>query len=600
MSFFPKCTFQYFLDGGPELVPGERNQGRLVLHVPEPIERAERLLMNLRTEAWAGYGSGKNRRVVRQQLLMVPLRVDLPPGGMPAGRHEYPFHFDVPAWMPPAFDGNDCGIYHELTAELDVDWAFDPVSKLRPVVRLRPARGRRAPVILRSPNGFHESIVLEVSLDSAVVAEDEPLSGKIAVRAGHEARWDGIVLVLSRMTTVAMGHGDRRAQDVSSVRIPKASLLSGEAVPFLFPPDPTNVPTFGSPQLTVDYVVRVEVDIPWAIDPQIEVPFTVLPRGSEVSGEGSELEVGGARLRQMAHYVAQQTGLSEGKSPVIVRGRQGAVDFWLTDAPREGGLGVDVSLVFPGVGVDVRMRPLGVLDGFRESPLLPRELRDKVLLRVDAPEGRYARAPLGEAELHAILDGLGRADAVRMTDHSLEFHVPTTDDAERLVELARFVAHKAEIVGRVLAKLPFPTALEAHRAAWESAAAERGAFLVPTGPHLVGMPIGVRTLGGEERTFVVKVGTEWGGKPHGFMEISCVSAPLPGPAAAMLEGQVPHALLAPLRGRLTSLAQEGPHTVRGHAPEIFDDPRAAMPTVDALVAFWLDVRGERRVDAPYR
>jgi hypothetical protein len=68
-----------------------------------------------------------------------------------------------------------------------------------------------------------------------------------------------------------------------------------------------------------------------------------------------------------------------------------------------------------------------------------------------------------------------------MTDHSLEFHVPTTDDAERLVELARFVAHKAEIVGRVLAKLPFPTALEAHRAAWESAAAERGAFLVPTG-----------------------------------------------------------------------------------------------------------------------
>jgi hypothetical protein len=68
----------------------------------------------------------------------------------------------------------------------------------------------------------------------------------------------------------------------------------------------------------------------------------------------------------------------------------------------------------------------------------------------------------------------------------------------------------------------------------------------------------------------------------------------------MLEGQVPHALLGPIRGRLTSLAQEGPHTVRGHAAEVFEDPRAAMPTIDALVAFWLDVRGERRVDAPYR
>jgi len=599
MSLFPKCTFHYFLDRGPRLLPGERNTGRLVLDVPEDIARAEHLFLSLSSVAWAGYGSGKNRRVVRHELLRLPLKVDIPKGGMPAGRHEYPFHFDIPDWLPPSFQGYDCGLAHELLATLDVDWAIDPVSKVHPRVAMLPSHGRRVPAVVRSPNGFHESIVLEVTLDSAVVAEDEPLAGKLALRAGADARFDAVVLTMCRITTVAMGHGDRRKSELAVVRLTPAMLHTGEAVPFVFPPSEDAVPSFGSPQLVVDHVLRIAVDIPWAFDPEMEIPFTILPKGSAIAGEGSEVAVGGARLRQMAGYLAQRTGLVEGTPPVLVRGKQGPVTFQLSDAPRGGGLGVEAVLAFPALGLDVRMRPMGMLDGFRTENLAPRELADRFLVQCELPAGRFSRPPLGEPEVHRILGGLALSDSVRMTDHHLAFHMPLADDPERLVKVAELVSEKAKAIAALLPTLPFPAALEGARGAWEAAAIDRDGFLVPTIPQIAGIKVAVRTLGGEERVFFVRIGTEWGSAPHGFVEVSCPGADLPAHAAAMLAGRTPSPLLAPFLSTCT-FAQEGHSAIRLHTAGLLADPRAVFPAIDALVSFMLDVRGERRVDAPYR
>ncbi len=607
MSLFPKCTFEYFLDttdagtkSAAKLVAGRRNDGTLVLQVPEHIPRAEHLTLDLTTVAWAGYGSGKHRRVIRQELLRIPMRVDMPPEGMPAGRHSYPFHFDLPGWLPPAFQGADCGIAHEVKAALDVDWAIDPASTVHPKVLVPPAYGRRVTTVVRSPNGFHESIVLEVTLDSAVIAENEPLSGKIALRAGSDARFDAVVLTMSRSATILMGHSDRRRSDLAVVRVPAASVHTGQAVPFVFPPTEDALPTFSSPQINVDYYLRVAVDIPWGFDPEMEIPVTLLPRGSRIEGESSDVALGSERLRQMAHYVASRTGRTEGVPPVLVHGKEGPVSFSLSDAPREGALGVEGLLVFPGLGVDVRMRPLGVLDGFRTSPLLPPELQEKFLLRCETPEGRFGRPPLGESEFHRVLAGLGTADSVRMTDHHLAFHVPVEDDAEKLVQAATFIAQKAKVLAEVLASLPFPTALEHTRSAWEATAVERGATLTASGPTLSGMTIAVRTLAGEERAFTVRIGTDWSAAPHTYVEVGCHPVLLPPTAQAMLEGEVVHPMLTSLRGTFLKMAQEGPSAVRLHALGTVDDPRTLFPAIEGVIAWVLDVRGERRADTPYR
>jgi hypothetical protein len=48
------------------------------------------------------------------------------------------------------------------------------------------------------------------------------------------------------------------------------------------------------------------------------------------------------------------------------------------------------------------------------------------------------------------------------------------------------------------------------------------------------------------------------------------------------------------------MALEGPSMVRLHTVGTVDDPRALFPAVEAIITWVLDIRGERRADAPYR
>jgi hypothetical protein len=76
----------------------------LVIDVPEDIPRAERFQLTFRSIAWAGYGSGKGRQVVRRPMFFAPLHVDIPTDRpLARGQHRHPFTIDVPPWLPPRF-----------------------------------------------------------------------------------------------------------------------------------------------------------------------------------------------------------------------------------------------------------------------------------------------------------------------------------------------------------------------------------------------------------------------------------------------------------------------------------------------------------------
>src|SRR5262249_695358 len=148
-----------------------------------------------------------------------------------------------------------------------VDWAIDPVAGFEPPIVVLPRSGTRASANIRSPAGFHDRIVLEVSIASTVIAVDEPLTGSIALRGGGDARFDAVVLSMVGVTTVTMGRGDSRSGAAMAARIPKAALVNGTAVPFVFRPSATMLPTFRTGYLEHDTVLEVTVDIPWASDP---------------------------------------------------------------------------------------------------------------------------------------------------------------------------------------------------------------------------------------------------------------------------------------------------------------------------------------------
>lgn len=100
MAVFPKCSFEVLLSDGV-FVPGSCVNGTLVLTAEKPIPRADHVELSFRTTAWAGYGGGNSRTVIRKTIFAAPFRVDLPNHVLPAGIHRFPFAVDVPAWLPP-------------------------------------------------------------------------------------------------------------------------------------------------------------------------------------------------------------------------------------------------------------------------------------------------------------------------------------------------------------------------------------------------------------------------------------------------------------------------------------------------------------------
>src|SRR4051794_40669443 len=137
MSLLPKCSFEVLLEGGV-FVPGSRVEGTLVLTAPEPIVRAEHVHLVFTTSAWAGYSSGKSRSVLRRSVFVAPFRIALPPPALAAGTHRFPSAVDVPPWLPPGYQGDDCAIEHVIETRLDVGWAIDPKKKLFPTIPLPP------------------------------------------------------------------------------------------------------------------------------------------------------------------------------------------------------------------------------------------------------------------------------------------------------------------------------------------------------------------------------------------------------------------------------------------------------------------------------
>lgn len=181
MSVFPSCTFDVEVEGGA-LVPGRKNTLTLRVRADEAMPRATRLEATVVGEAWATSGSTTDR----ETFLRRPAVLELP-HGLGAGVHRYAFSVDVPADLQQPFVGDECGAAVSLDVRLDVDWALDPTASLTLNVDHPPGRRTgKLPRLVRSPAHVHAVLSLEVTLESSVVAQGEPLVGSLALRAGHD------------------------------------------------------------------------------------------------------------------------------------------------------------------------------------------------------------------------------------------------------------------------------------------------------------------------------------------------------------------------------------------------------------------------------
>ena len=586
------------------MVAGDRLEGALILEAPEPIARAEKILLTIESIAFASYGKSGVEKVMFQAPLQFDLPKDLP---FAAGEHRYPFVVDIPDWLPPAMDNGDFGIRHVIEARLDVDWAVDPVAKISPRVVMKPRSGARRAATMRSHPSFHEELVVEVTLASAVIAADETITGQIALRNGHAAQFDGIDLTLTSVAQIVMGSGDRRTSPLSRVQIPAAELRDGKALSFTFPPTPGLSPTYRTSFIDHDVVLVVSADVPWRSDPSFEIPLEVLPQGSIIEGATAVAIVGSHRLRHIAVAMAQHASLHEGaQPPTLAFGDIGPVKVAILDAPSKTGLGVDLDFTFPDLELGIVMRTRGIYEtiaGSRESSLLPRAMAS-YSLRCDPPDARSKidRDALATF-IHAVLGDPMKADNVRLSDHHLGLHVPLVNDEERrMIDIARAASAHAKVIGEAIAALPFPPSLTDARSAWQATANEQSAFLVPTGPSLHGVTLRAQVLGGEERSIGATFRTIWKTEtPTLQVVIDLRQNPIPESASKQLEGEAPSSLLKSVLAIFPAAHVVG----RGDGAVLEDavwpsDPRSMLSSLEMFLAWVIETRSERRADAPYR
>jgi hypothetical protein len=171
-----------------------------------------------------------------------------------------------------------------------------------------------------------------------------------------------------------------------------------------------------------------------------------------------------------------------------------------------------------------------------------------------------------------------------------------------MIEVARFVQNKANMVAAAIARLPFPYGVAASRPAWEAVAAEQSAALVPSGPSLHGLVFRARVFGGEERAVTASIRTVW--KKEGsitHVDVDLSNAPLPKNAIAELESGAGSERLRAVRAAFPSAHANGDGRAATLERDGFAaDPRALLPGIETFFDWVLDARGERRSDMPYR
>jgi hypothetical protein len=608
MSLVPTCTFRIELNQLAEgrFHAGQRNEGYIVLSVPERIVRVECVEFEFSCTARARYGTGKQKRTHWSTLARIPLHIAMAPV-LESGEHRLPFVIDLPAFLPANISGGNWAIESSIALRLSVDWALDP-SAILPVPLLPQAQERQCePFSMRSPPGFHKDEVLEVSLDSGVVMHGEPLRGHLALRSNFESEED-IILSLRNLGRIVMRSGDTRVGDtrhnqVTEVRIQRKELRSGRSVPFSIPTEKLASNSING-FIDVTASLQIAVNKAWSLaNPSFEVPIVIVPQGSTLhQGRGARL-IGQDRFAELGRGIASATPLLASSAyPIIASGAAAGMQVTLTDAPTGGTLGVAAAIEFPAVDFGLTLRKRGVRDLLFESKLTPEALRDSYAAHFQS-EATSASESVVTAFLEQALKGLDSRAELHMSDHHLRLRVVLPDESNaKLLAFAKLAVVQAEHIHAALANLPFSPALSAIdpnlEQAWRTCAVDEVAFLVASGPSLSRIERSLTLVTGERLMFTAHLDVHWtrSGNVNAasiHLHLGCSDIDL----GALGQDAGPDA--GEIRSVFPDIVVKDGHVVFSRAGAELA-PGVCLTAMDAWIDWYLAKTGKRRVLAPYR
>ncbi|HLT40303.1 MAG TPA: hypothetical protein VK034_28685, partial [Enhygromyxa sp.] len=411
---------------------------------------------------------GRHRHSSRFLEAAVALLTDVP-GELAAGTHRLETRLRLAGDLPGSWEGDRLAIEYSVVVHVDIPWWPDArvefgVAIAAAAVQDQPLEGA---IVYASHAGGPpaKSPYLELSLGRRTVEPGMPMQISAALGNVDRNRYRKLDVSLIAQESHPTGLGGRYVHEHVfgrwSVGIDNHP---GELQPIPFNLDlPRGLaPGFALHDCKLQWLMQVEADVAWGVNPSLRFPITVLPDALAHRREtAAPLAVGSERLRLIWTAVGKALGLDYHDGSL--HGRIGACSVEVHRSQRDGEACVIGVLEFPSIGVGL------ATDRERRGLLGKTAL---TLTTRDPEQTAVVIELLGER----LADG--PAELLAADDTSLRFALPGAGlEQDSLREFVGFLLELGPSIERLPDALPAPAAMREHLDAWRDAARSFAASL---------------------------------------------------------------------------------------------------------------------------
>jgi hypothetical protein len=209
---------------------------------------------------------------------------------LPRGSHDVVLEVDLPTELPESFEAKKVKIVYEATIHLDIPAGRDfrhTVSFAVPPSSVDEDLDPE-PLTIRYPEdsgrGFFDTmfgpdVSMSVELSSTVVRRGDTITGELEVRFSDKpSNVQAIVChLIRRESSQAKSHKDKHAETIVTERLPQGLGTSDRLFASFEVRLPEEmIPTCDGVKFTIVNELAVSLDVPWAKDPTIRIPITVV------------------------------------------------------------------------------------------------------------------------------------------------------------------------------------------------------------------------------------------------------------------------------------------------------------------------------------
>lgn len=471
----------------PEFVAGEAVAGEVAVTAAEAVP-IDWIRISLIGEERGAVGSGKSRSVKEVELIRQVFEL-AGERELTAGEHRFAFAIPTTAGLPPSYAGRDAYTRYHLEVRVSIPWWPDAKKRYELIGRAPTAAADHpgSPLVLSSrpsgPRGTDAHV--ELSLAQSVVAPGDTLRGAVALSNVEHNRYHRLIFELRTIEEVVLGRFTRGVTRTKQFRylVDVSDTGEGEQHEFTLAMPAAMPPTYASQLWSLEWQLRIIVDIRWALDLKFELSIPVVPHRFRNPAKVALLPaVGSPRVEAAWVQVAEDLGLElvadslrgdfGGAVVHVYREHRGGAGIFLVGTLSYPDLHLDL-MIAPGTGVFFNSASAGIQLGLTRF-----DGKHEVRCR-DEAQARAFFAPL--------LETLGSLGAIRMDDDSLVTEIENNGTVS--ADLARFatpLVSLAKRITRARRDIPPPAAAAASIPIWKDLAAKLDGELDPSSMIVTG------------------------------------------------------------------------------------------------------------------